>query len=66
MQSFPTIGTIAEQLCQPVHRIRYVLQTRRIQPSGRAGNARVFTDADIERVQVELARIDRAREGTHA
>ena len=62
-QLLPTIGTIAERCNESVHRVRYVLETRGIEPSGRAGNARVFTDADVDRVRAELARIDRGKNG---
>jgi len=61
----PTIGAIADQLGQPLHRIRYVLDTRRIQPTGRAGNARIYSDADVERIRVALAQIARAKEAGH-
>jgi len=61
-----TVGSIAEQLGVPVHRIRYVIESRRIEPSGRAGNARIFTDADVERIASELRRIERDREGDYA
>ena len=44
----PTVGSIADRLGVPVHRIRYVVESRGIEPTGRAGNARVFTDADLE------------------
>jgi DNA-binding transcriptional MerR regulator len=60
----PTIGIIAEQLGEPVHRIEYVIRSRNIQPSGRAGNARVFTDGDIERIASELRRIDAEKGGS--
>jgi DNA-binding transcriptional MerR regulator len=61
----PTIGAIAERLGQPLHRIRYVLDTRHIQPTGRAGNAKVYSDGDVERVRVALAQIDGAKEVGH-
>ena len=54
----PTVGEIARRIGKPVHRIEYVIRSRGIQPSGRAGNARVFTDADVERIASELRRID--------
>jgi DNA-binding transcriptional MerR regulator len=61
----PTVGSIAERLGVPVHRIRYVIESRRIEPTGRAGNARIFTDSDVERIASELKRIEREREGGH-
>jgi len=62
----PTVGSIAGRLGVPVHRIRYVIESRRIEPTGRAGNARIFTDADVEQIASELRRIEREREGSHA
>jgi DNA-binding transcriptional MerR regulator len=59
----PTIGTIADRLGEPVHRIEYVIRSRNIQPSGRAGNVRVFTEGDIERVASELRRIEAGKGG---
>jgi DNA-binding transcriptional MerR regulator len=53
----PTVGSIAQQLGVPLHRVRYVIESRAIEPSGWAGNARVFTDADVDRIRSELARI---------
>ena len=54
----PTVGEIARRLGEPLHRIEYIVRARKIQPSGRAGNARVFTDADVEQIDNELRRID--------
>ena len=59
--SLPTVGTIAERLGQPIHRVEYVIKSREIEPCGRAGNARVFTEADVERIASELSRIDADR-----
>jgi DNA-binding transcriptional MerR regulator len=61
----PTVGSIAHQLGVPIHRIRYVIESRGIEPSGWAGNARVFTDADVERIRAELARIDQGKESQY-
>ena len=60
-RSLPTIGTIADQLGEPIHRIRYIIATRRIAASGRAGNARVFTLQDVDRIRTELVRIEQVR-----
>ena len=56
--ALPTIGTIAKQLGQPLHRVDYIVRTRGIQPTGRAGHVRVFTDADVKLIAEELRRID--------
>ena len=65
LRDYPTLGAIAERLGEPVHRIRYVIDSRQIRASGRAGNARVFTEADVERIRTELARIGQTKRGDH-
>ncbi len=62
----PTVGEIARRIGQPVHRVEYVIRSRNIQPTGIAGNARVFSDADVERIAGELHRIDAQKGGPHA
>ena len=61
MPLFPTVGTIAEELDEPLHRVEYVIRSRRIKPCGMAGNARVFSESDVERIASELRRIDAER-----
>lgn len=56
-----TIGSIAEELGEPIHRIQYILKSRSIEPSGIAGNCRLFTEADVERIAAEINRIDEAK-----
>ncbi len=55
--TMPTIGEIARRLGQPIHRIEYVIRARRIQPSGWAGNARVFSEDAVRVIAGELRRI---------
>lgn len=54
----PTVGEIARRLGVPIHRVEYLLRARKIQPSGWAGNSRVFTDGDVNYIAAELRRID--------
>lgn len=56
-----TIGAIAALVSAPLHRVRYVIESRDIEPTGRAGKARVFAKRDVERIRAELARIDRMK-----
>lgn len=56
-----TVGEIAKRLGEPLHRVEYIIRARDIQPTGRAGNARVFADADVDRIAGELRRIDSER-----
>lgn len=59
----PTVGEISRRTGAPVHRIEYVIRSRDIQPAGRAGNLRVFTEADVQHIASELQRIDADRGG---
>ena len=52
-----TVGEIARRLGQEVHRIEYVIRSRNIRPVGWAGHARVFRDADLDRIASEKRRI---------
>jgi DNA-binding transcriptional MerR regulator len=61
--SVPTIGEIARRLGVPLHKVEYVIRARGIAPTGWAGNARVFTDADVARIGSELKRIAAEKEG---
>lgn len=54
----PTVGVIARRLGVPLHKVEYVIRARRIEAAGRAGNARVFTDADVDRIFSELRRME--------
>ncbi len=57
----PTIGEIARRLGKPLHRVEYIIRSRDIRPAGLAGNARVFSDADVDRIARELRRMDAER-----
>ena len=64
-QIVPTVGSIAARLGVPIHRVVYIIASRKINPSGRAGNTRIFNDGDIEQIASELRRIGRDRESDH-
>lgn len=66
LTTVPTVGLIAERLGVPVHRIRYIVERRRIAAAGRAGNARVFSEADVACIRLALDEIARAKEARHA
>ncbi len=57
-----TVGAIAQRLNEPLHRIEYVIRSRRIEPVARAGNARIFSETQIQHIESELTRIDADRE----
>jgi hypothetical protein len=54
----PTVGEIARRLGEPVHRVEYVIRSRKIRPATRAGNYRLFAGEDVRRIADELQRID--------
>jgi hypothetical protein len=56
-----TVGEIGRRLNKPVHRIEYVLRSRNIRPASIAGNARVFSETDVQYIRSELRRIDEER-----
>lgn len=55
-----TAGRIAERLKVPVHRVQYVVRSRRIRPVARAARLRLFDADAIARIKAELSRIDAA------
>lgn len=59
-----TVGEIARRLETKVHRIEYIIRSRRIEASGWAGHARVFSEAALDRIAGELKRIDEERQAT--
>lgn len=62
-----TVGEIARRAGVPVHRVTYVIDSRRIPALGRAGQARVFSDEAAERILAELGQIaERHRQSTGA
>lgn len=56
-----TIGELAKRLGVGKDRVRYVVESRRIAPAGRAGNYRLFDQDAADRIELELSRIDRRR-----
>jgi DNA-binding transcriptional MerR regulator len=63
--SVPTVGEIARRLSVPIHKVEYVIRARGIVPVAWAGNARVFGEADVQRIASELRRIEDEREVGH-
>lgn len=62
----PTVGEIARRLGEPVHRVEYIIRSRKIRPASHAGNCRVFSEDDVVRIGSEIQRIDSKKEGGHA
>ena len=59
-----TVGRIAEELGEPIHRVTYILQTRsHIVAVARAGVIRLYDGDAIALIRLELSEIDAKREG---
>lgn len=59
VQNLLTVGDIAARVGEPLHRVEYVLRTRRqLRPLGRVANARVYNESDLQFIKSELRRID--------
>lgn len=58
-----TVGEIARRLDIPVHRVTYLLKTRDIRPTLRAGIARVFSEDDVTRLAAELDKPEKSAGG---
>lgn len=56
-----TIGQIAQRLGQPLHRVRYVVETRGIEPAQRIAHCRAFTIEAEQRIAAELRRMTAGR-----
>ena len=55
-----TVGEIARRLNCPIHRIEYLVQSRNIQPTQRAGNLRVFSQETYAFIEAELKKSQRS------
>lgn len=57
-----TVGVIARELGEPLHRVLHVLREREhIRPAARAGNLRLFDRQAVSMVRNELSVIDARR-----
>lgn len=60
--TLPTVGTIAQELGVSIHRVAYVLKTRKhIRPLARVGNVWLYDLTVIAQVRHELNAIDARR-----
>ncbi len=56
-----TVGQIARDLGEPEHRVKHVVNSRRIEPLGRVGIIRLYGPAAVDRVRQALRDIDARR-----
>ena len=60
-QPLPTVGEIARRCDVPLHKVEYVIRSRQIEPVSVAGNSRVFSETQVDRIASELHRISQER-----
>jgi hypothetical protein len=53
-----TPGEIARRIGQPIHRVQYVIVSRQLEPIARAGNLRIFSEADVQYIAGQIRRMD--------
>lgn len=58
-----TVARIAAHLSVDRHRIEYLIDSREIKPIARAGIARIFSQADVDRLTREIEKIESQRQG---
>ena len=56
-----TVGQIARDLGEPEHRVKHIVNSRRIESLGRVGIIRLYGPAAVDRVRDELQAIDARR-----
>lgn len=61
MNRATTTGEICRRLGEPLHRVQYIISSRGIEPTARAGNLRLFSETDVTRIAAELQAIDSER-----
>ena len=61
-----TIGEIARRLGAPIHRIEYIISSRGLKATLRAGHARIFSESDLQFIEGVLRKMDADREGSAA
>jgi len=61
MESFYTVGQLAQQTKSPIWKIQYLLRSHDIREIGRAGNMRMFSPDVVEILRRELKQIKKRR-----
>lgn len=56
---FFTVGEMATEIGQPLHRILYIIKSRGVEPAARVGRVRAFNREQVRAIDQEIARIDR-------
>jgi len=58
-QSLYTVGDLAAQLGQSIHRVQYLIHSRALCPVRRVGNLRVFDESALMALRKAAAEADR-------
>ncbi len=53
-----SLGEIVRQLDKPIHRVEYVIRSRKIKPAVVAGGRHFYSEAQVQRIGSEIRRID--------
>lgn len=61
-KTFLTIGDICRETGAPAHRVKYAIDTYRIEPIGRAGVLRVFSRDQLLQIRSAMERISGRRD----
>ncbi|MFH1821189.1 MAG: hypothetical protein ABH852_01935 [Methanobacteriota archaeon] len=57
MKRLITVGTISQEIGCPIWQVQYLLQSRHISPTQRAGHLRIYSEEVIEILRNELAAV---------
>lgn len=57
-----TVGELARRSGLPIHRVSYIIKSRKIKPLAKAGASWIYSEADLERIISQAERIERDRE----
>lgn len=60
-----SLGQIARELGVSLHRVEYIVKSRRLSPIGRAGNIRLFQPSDVQLISKELKQVAARKEVRH-
>ena len=58
-----TLGQVAERLGEPIHRVKYAIDSYRIKPVTRIGILRCWAEDDLPQIRSALARVASNRRG---
>lgn len=57
-RKFYGLGAIGQTIGKPTHTVRYICESRGIEPVGKAGQAKIYTDEQLSRIAAEARALD--------